>query len=467
VSRLPLPLRLTLAFALAMAAVLVATGVFLYVRLGSSLDAAIDEGLEARGADVAALVARNERGLGPGLESASRDQDERFAQVLAVGGGIVDATPQVSGRPLVDADEMARAMREGPFTLERHDVPGIDGRARLLAMPIESAEPGAVLVVGASLEERDDAVRELLGALLVVGPAALLLASLLGYALATAALRPVESMRAEAAAISAAEPGRRLPLPRARDEVFRLGATLNDMLARLEGALARERSFVADASHELRTPLALLKAELELALRRPRTAAELEQALRSAAAETDHLTRLTEDLLVLARSDQARLPLRRAPVSAAATLSKVASRFRQEAENAGRTIAVDAPDGVEVVGDGDRLEQALGNVVQNALHHGGGSIRLSAVESDARVELHVVDKGAGFPPEFLPRAFERFSRADEARSGDRAGLGLAIVDVIAKAHGGSAHAANRGDGGADVWLSIPTRKRGDATDAGS
>jgi two-component system OmpR family sensor kinase len=455
VTGLPLRLRLTLVFALAMAAVLAGTGAFLYVRLGSSLDAAIDEGLQARAADVAVLVAREEGGLGKSRGSGVRDQDERFAQVLAVGGGVVDATPQVSARPLLEPDQTARAAREGAFTLELRDVPGVDGRARLLAMPVESPEGSLVLVVGSSLEERDDAVRELLGALLVVGPAALLLASLLGYALAAAALRPVESMRAEAAAISAAEPGRRLPLPRSRDEVFRLGTTLNHMLERLEGALARERSFVADASHELRTPLALLKAELELALRRPRSAEELEQALRSAAAETDHLVRLAEDLLVLARSDQGRLPLRRAPLSAAAMLSEVAGRFRREAEKTRRAVRVDAPEGVELVGDGDRLAQAVGNLVENALRHGHGSICLSAVEWDARVELHVVDEGAGFPPAFLPRAFERFSRADEARSGERAGLGLAIVDMIARAHGGSARAANRAGGGADVWLSIP------------
>jgi heavy metal sensor kinase len=455
VSRLPLRLRLTLAFALAMAAVLIGTGAFLYLRLGSSLDAAIVEGLEARAADVAALLARDEASLGAGSGSGSRDPDERFAQVLAVDGGIVDATPQVSERPLLEPDQTARALRDGALTLELRDVPGIEGRARLFAMPLERREAGRVLVVGASLEERDDAVRQLLGALLVVGPAALLLASLLGYALATAALRPVESMRAEAAAISGAQPGRRLPLPRSRDEVFRLGATLNEMLERLEAALARERSFVADASHELRTPLALLKTELELALRRPRSAAELEEALRSAAAETDHLTGLAEDLLVLARSDQGRLPLRRAPVSAAAVLSQVAGRFRREAEKAGRAIVVDAHGGVEVVGDGDRLERALVNLVENALHHGDGAIRLSTAESNGHVELHVVDEGAGFPPEFLPRAFERFSRADEARSGERAGLGLAIVELIAQAHGGWAGAANREGGGADVWLSIP------------
>ena len=138
------------------------------------------------------------------------------------------------------------------------------------------------LVVGASLEDRDEALDELLAQLLVVGPLALLLASGAGYFLAAAALRPVESMRREAAEITGDAAGRRLPLPRARDEIHRLGETLNDMLGRLQESLTRERRFVADASHELRTPLALLQTELELALRHKRTPGELEDALRSA-----------------------------------------------------------------------------------------------------------------------------------------------------------------------------------------
>jgi signal transduction histidine kinase len=314
-----------------------------------------------------------------------------------------------------------------------------------------------VVVVGASLEERDEALNGFLGELLIVGPIALVLASLLGYGVATAALRPVEAMRAEAAGVSAAEPGRRLPLPRARDEISRLGSTLNEMLDRLGRALQRERSFVADASHELRTPLALLKTELELALRNPRSQAELEQALRSAAAETDRLAQLAEDLLVLARSDQGRLPLRSTAVSVQAVLLAVAARFGRRAEEAGRAIEVDAADGLVVPADAVRLEQALGNLVENALRHGKGSIRLSAVEADGRVELHVLDEGRGIPPEFVPRAFERFTRADQSRAGAGAGLGLAIAQVIAQAHDGFARAANRPEGGADFWISIPAR----------
>ena len=217
-------------------------------------------------------------------------------------------------------------------------------------------------------------------------------------------------MRSEAALISAAEPGRRLSVPPASDEVSRLGETLNAMLGRLEFALERERSFVAEASHELRTPLALLKAELDLAASRPRSQAELEQVLRSAGEETDRLVRLADDLLVLARADGGHLALLREPVSIADIFDTVARRFRSRAEHAGRALEVDVSDERSITADRLRLEQALGNLVENAFRHGSGSVRLAAFETGDDVELHVADEGAGFAPGFLPRAFERFGR---------------------------------------------------------
>jgi two-component system OmpR family sensor kinase len=436
-NRLPIRLRLALAFALAMAVVLAAMSAFLYFRLGSSLDESVDQGLQTRAAELSALAARGDTSLDQGL-----GDDEASAQVLDPTGRVIDATPQLGDRPLLEPGELSEAT-QGEVRLERNGT-------RLLATPVDARGETLVVVVGASLEERDEALSGFLGELLIGGPIALFLASLLGYGVATAALRPVEAMRAEAAEVSAVEPGRRLPLPRARDEISRLGTTLNDMLGRLERALERERSFVADASHELRTPLALLKTELELALRNRRSREELEQALRSAAAETDRLAQLAEDLLVLARSDQGRLPLRREPVSVYDVLSGVAARFGRRAEEAGRAIEVDAVDGLVVPADAVRLEQALGNLIENALRHGEGSIRLRAVEANGQVELHVQDEGGGMPAEFAPRAFERFTRADHSRAGAGAGLGLAIAQLIATAHGGSAHVS-----GADVWLSIP------------
>jgi signal transduction histidine kinase len=431
--------------------VLAATGAVLYLRLGSSLDEAIDQGLEARLADAVALA-----GARGDLRSGRvADPEDSFTQVLDPSGGVVAVNPGVTVVSVLSASELA-ALGDGTvLRLERDAVAGVDGPARLLATRVQGPDGPRVVVVGASLEDREEAVGELLQQLALVGPVALVLVSLLGYGIATAALRPVESMRAEAEAISADQPGRRLPVPSARDEIARLGLTLNEMLARLEAAIERERRFVADAGHELRTPLALLQAELELALRRPRSPAELEQALRSAAVEADRLSRLAEDLFVLARSDQGQLPLRREPVEVAALVAGVLRRFATPAAARGRTIAVEAPSGLELEADPLRLEQALGNLVANALEHGRGTIQLSAVAENGRIELHVRDEGPGFPAGFLPRAFERFSRADESRSGGGAGLGLAIVSVIATAHAGSAHVANRADAGADAWLAIP------------
>ncbi len=436
-SRLPIRARLALAFAVAMAVVLAATGALVYLGLRSALDAAIDDSLQSRVED---LVAG---------ESPAANSDESRSQVI-VGPGRVGGP--AGERPLLDEQELRRVASGGMLRLERDHIVGIDGRARVLAQVIDAPEGRRVAVAAASLDDRDGALEDLLAQLLIFGPAALLLASLLGYGLATAALRPVEAMREEAATISGAESGQRLSTGRANDELGRLATTLNDMLERLDRALEHERSFIADASHELRTPLALLKAELELSLRRPRSPKELEGALRSAATETDRLTRLAEHLLVLARSDQGALTLRREPIVAESLAEEVAGRFSA----GGRPIEVDVPQGLGFSGDRVRLDQALGDLVANALEHGSGAVRITVAEDDGRVELHVLDEGPGFAPAFLPRAFERFARADGARTGGGAGLGLAIVDAIARAHGGSAQAANRSEGGADVWLSLPT-----------
>lgn len=448
--RVPIRVRLALAFAFAMAAVLVGIGLLLHARLGSSLDEAINSGLEARLADATVVAAAVQPRLGD-----SADPEESFAQVLATDGTLVDATSRAGGSPVLSGEELTSLGADAATRVERETAAGLEGRARLLAVAVTTPQGRRVVVVGASLHDRDEALQGLRTQLYVVGPLALVLASLLGYGIATAALRPVDAMRAEAAGISAAEPGRRLPVPPARDEISRLADTLNAMLDRLEAALERERGFVADASHELRTPLAVLQAELELALRRPRSAAELEEALRSAAAETDRVTQLAEALLVLARSDQGQLALRREQANAREIVDRVAARFAGRAAATGRSIAVHADDGVIVSADVPRLEQALGNLVANALEHGGGAISLTAAAHDGKVELHVLDEGPGFPPAFVTHAFERFSRADLARSRGGAGLGLAIVDAIARAHGGSAHIASSEPGGADVWLAIP------------
>ncbi len=444
-ARLPIRAKLTLAFTGVMAVLLLAAGIALSVLATHNLDSAIDDGLAARAGDAAALVRSGAR---PGALTRT---GETFAQVMEADGRVIDTTSGAGPTPLLTPAELVRARRE-PVIAEREGDEG--GGLRLLARPARTDAGTVVVVVGESLAQRDRAIAGLRALLAVGGPLALLLASLVGYAMAAAALRPVERMRRRAAAITAAEAGGRLPVPTADDEISRLGHTLNAMLGRLEAAFARERAFVADASHELRTPLAILRTELELALRGRHTRAELEAALRSAAEETDRLSSLAEDLLVIARSDQGRLPIRCEDLDADDLLERVARRFGTRGRAAGRSVRPEPAPGLRVRADPDRIEQALGNLVDNALRYGGGAIALSAQRRDGSVELHVRDEGPGFPPAFLPRAFERFTRADEARSRGGTGLGLAITAAIAGAHGGSAHATN-GPQGADVWIALP------------
>jgi signal transduction histidine kinase len=446
VSRLPIRLRLTLVFTLAMAVVLAAMGIFVYSLVGSDLSAALDRELRSRAQDLSALVERNgslERTGSPFIEHG-----EAFAELLAPDGSVLDATPTIGSFRLLDDAELERAA-SAPTFVNRESVPGLDEPARMLAVPVDRG----VLVVGATRENRAESLESLRDAFLIGGALVLLLSSLGGYLLAGAALRPIEAMRRRAGEISASSLHERLPVAPTNDEVARLGETLNAMLERLEDGLERERRFVSDASHELRTPLTMLRTELELALRRSRTPEELEQSIRSAAAETDRLSRIADDLLLLARTEQGKLPLRAEPTDLVDVLETVRTRFGARAELEGRSLSVDVDDAPVARVDRLRLEQALGNLVDNALRHGTGAITITAATSDSAAELHVLDEGPGFPDGFGDKAFEPFSRA--APAGEGSGLGLAIVATIVRAHQGEVAAAARTGGGADVWIRLP------------
>lgn len=441
-----------------MALVLGATGVFVYLRFSSELDATINSGLRTRANDVASLVKEADSGLREGNQNLV-GREESFAQVLDSSGAVVDSSLAIGDRALLTPAELRRALR-GPIYLDRGSLPGLADAARLLAVPVQARGRERVVVVGTSTEARDESLTDLAQLLLLGGPIALLLASLAAYGVAAAALKPVEAMRARAAEISAAAPDRRLPVPPSDDEVARLGRTLNEMLERLGEALEHERAFVADASHELRTPLAILRTELELALAAGRSPEELRAALASAAEETDRLTQLSEDLLTIAQTVRGELPLRRTRLELKETLESVGQRFSRRAEEGGREIELSAA--AELVLDADRLrlDQAVGSMVDNALRYGAGTISIEASRAGDSVEIHVLDRGQGFPREFLGRAFERFSRASASDRDGGSGLGLAIVQTVARAHGGEAHAANRGGGGADVWLTLPAGPAG-------
>lgn len=416
--RLPVRVKLTLAFTIAIAAVLTATALFLYLRLRAELDTRIDESLHTR---LELVSSRLEEGRG-GARAVTRavargEEGSGFVQILVPGSGtVVGAREGLGDEAVLDPADLRRFAADG----ETHDLQSEQpelGAVRILAGSVVTGSRHYVVAVGATLEDRNEALSNLRTLLLVGGPIALVLAALSGWVVVGAALRPVDRM-----------------------------------LVRLEDGLRRERTFVADASHELRTPLTMLKTELELMRRERPVGNDFDAAVEAAIGDTDRLANLSEDLLVLARADRDRLPLKCERLDVAQLLSSVAERYPTD-----RVQVESLPPGEALVISADRLrlQQALGNLVDNALVHGGAPVTLSATSGSGAVELHVADPGQGFPPDYIPNAFDRFSQAAPGDDGGGTGLGLAIVRAIATAHGGKAGARNRDRGGADVWVELP------------
>jgi signal transduction histidine kinase len=440
VSRLPIRLRITAAFAVAMLLVIGAAGLFVYLRLEDDLDENIHANLDTRAQAVAAA--------GSADAGAAEEGEEGFAQVLTRDGRVLDSAGGARGAAL-DRSELERAGSD--VVVVDRSLPGIEGTARVLARTADRAS-GEIVVVGQSLDDRDETLSGVVASFAVGGPIAVLLASIAGYLLAAAGLRPVDEMRRRAREVSLSSAGERLPLPEARDEIRRLGETLNEMLDRLQRSFDRERRFVADAGHELRTPVAIVKAELEGAMLTGDFGPDVREALAAAIEECDRLAQLAEDLLVVARSAEG-LPLRPEEIPARTLLEDARERFAGRAAERNRTIRVEAEDGLLLRGDPLRVRQALGNLVDNALRHGDGEIVLRSRTANEGVELEVSDRGLGFEPGFADRAFERFARGDRARTRGGTGLGMAIVRAISEAHGGRAEIVPGADGATvRIWL---------------
>jgi signal transduction histidine kinase len=447
--RLPIRWRLTVTFAAVMAVLLAALIAFLFLRFRSDLDYNIDQSLRARAQDIAGLVRQQDSASTRGALRRLAPSADNVVQVLSLDGRVLASTEGAGEPVLLRETELAAAARR-PRLITR-------GKAlRLYSLPLPADRK--IVVAGVSLAERDAALDKLETALATGTPPALLLATIAAYALAAAALRPVERMRGRAALISTDELGTRLPLPDTRDEIRRLGVTLNEMLDRLEDGLHRERLFIASASHELRMPLTVLRAELEVALRERAGVTGLRAAIGSAIEETDRISRLAEDLLTLARAEDGTLPVALEPVAVAQLLDDLRARFAPLVGEQQRTLSVDVsalePGGVALA-DPARVLQAISNLIDNTLRYGAGPVTLRAQSTPTAVTVHVCDRGPGFDEALLPRALDRFSRADPARRRGGVGLGLAVVQTIARAHGGRAGARNLDGGGADVWIELP------------
>ena len=342
-------------------------------------------GLRAR---AQALIASGNlvRGL-PQTSGHLADNDESFAQVLSGDGRILAATRSVAREPLLRRTELRH---DRPWLTDRRP-PGLE-TARLLEVPATVRGVRVYLVVGATLSDTREALTRLLVLFAIALPVALLASSLIGWLLAGAALRPVRRMSAEAAAITDADPARRLAVPTGDRGLAILATTVNATFDRLQTAIRRERTFAANASHELRTPLTILKAEVDTALSAPRSPHELREALESAASEIRHLIAIAEGLLVIARMVEGRMPVERLPTSLAALVGGRAEAFSGMARERDLELVVRAGDEVVEL-DPTRVRQAIDNLLDNAVRHcAAGRSRDSHRD---RCRGHRVDHGAG------------------------------------------------------------------------
>jgi signal transduction histidine kinase len=435
--RWPIRIRLAAAFTAMMALVLIAVAAATVADTRESLDSAVTESLSYQLADLRPIAASAQ----PQLAGADPDTAQ---QVITPDGQLLASTANLGGQAALSPAELDSA-RHGQLVADHSQLGNLQGPVRIAAGPVPG---GRVVVAAESLSDRDAAVADLRDELAVAFPLVLLAAAIGAYLLAAAALRPVERMRARAAGISAPDAHARLPIPPARDEIHRLGTTFNELLERLQNALERERQFVTDAGHELRTPLSLLTTELELALRRPRSNPELIEALRSALQETTRLSRLTRDLLTVADTGSHEEP---PTIDLRTHLQAIADRYCHTLNG---QLSVECPTNLHIRADPDDLDRIISNLVDNAAEHGAAPITIRADRAHGAVEIRVRDHGHGFEPDFLPHVFDRFSRADMARTAGGAGLGLAIVDTLTRRNHATVLVRNHPGGGAEVTINL-------------
>lgn len=437
--------RTTAAATLVVAVVFTVGGVALLALLGASLRGAAAEAAETRAEELAATVEQS----GPDAVGGDLGEDEDpddvpdlVWQVTRDGAVVASAGTGGLGLPYAEDDDGEQVR--------------LDDEAYVLAVETAEAPDGTehVVTVASTLDDADDSVAALWPLLAVGVPVAVLVVAAITWAAAGRALRPVEAIRAEVAEIGAGALERRVPEPATRDEVGRLATTMNDMLGRLEQASVRQRQFVSDTSHELRSPLASLRQTAEVARVHP-DALEPGELTEAVLEETARMQHLVEQMLVLTRTEEGAAARRRSDVDVDDLVLGEARRVRRERSD----LEVDAADvgPARVHADQPALAQVVRNLVDNAVRHAEGRVRLACgVDGDA-VLVTVDDDGRGVAPDDRGRVFERFVRLDEARSRDAggSGLGLAIVREIARAHGGDAWVEDAALGGARFVVRLP------------
>jgi len=404
----------------------------------------VDEVAEAARAQASEVVRQLEAGRPPVLEVAGAD--EQLIQVMTPAGAVVASSLNMEGRPAV--------VRLAPGQSANVVTPLDDDEFVAVAEGAQTSDGPRIVLVARALVDVLDTTTVITRLLIIGLPLLVAVVALTTWFAVGRALAPVEAIRREVDAISAAQLHRRVPQPKADDEIGRLAATMNRMLERLESARNSQRRFVSDASHELRSPITVIRQHAEVALAHPDrvTAAELAEVV---LAEQQRMQRLVEDLLLLARADE-HVPLAREAVDLDDLAFEEGHRLRSTTSKHVDTSGVSA---VRVQGDADALRRVIRNVGENAARHASSRVDITLVERRNGVVLTIDDDGPGIPESERARVLQRFVRLDEARSRDEggSGLGLSIVDEVVRAHGGSMSIEQSPLSGARITVTLPVQ----------
>jgi two-component system, OmpR family, sensor kinase len=455
--------KLTLYYLALLTAVLVFFGVAIYTYLARSLVTIIDDSL----ASTARSIERRMR-LEEIEEIYNADHDEQMVvapqivQIISEDGSITDEPiPDKAHRLTVNREELRQITDDA---VHFNTLKLSTGEQIRVALQRTKDQEGQTFFirVGQSLSPLQSARLQLIILLALAGPLALLLGSYGGLLLANQALHPVDRLTRAAEEIEAGDLSKRVQVPDKMDELGRLAVTFNRMIARLQAAFERQRQFTADASHELRTPLAVMRGDIEIALRRPRKPEEYRSVLTSNLEEIIRLSRLVEDLLMLARGDAGQTLLQCEPMDLAELCAQVTEYLSPLAEDKGQQLLYTPPEvtPITVNGDAQRLKQMLLNLLDNALKYTppDGTIHLRLTQEEQKAVLSVSDTGRGIPEEDLPHIFNRFfrhSRSTSDKTVQGFGLGLSIVKWIVDSHGGKISAASTVGQGSTFIVKLP------------
>ncbi|NOZ57420.1 MAG: HAMP domain-containing protein [Calditrichaeota bacterium] len=454
--------RLTLWSVAALAAILAIFSATATWNMRQALLRALEHTLEMQ-ADAVADSYDPEEGRFNVLHEGEEEANEALSawiRIVAEDGGILYETAAMGAAGWPFPYDRASELRDrADFFFQK--LVSRSGRSYLAV--IYPVWRGSQLVAWVQLalptKQVSDPLHRLIVSLLIAAPVALLLAGFTGYWLADRALRPVEVIRSRAESISQANLAARVPVPGRGDELSRLAETFNAMLDRLEAAFKAQQRFIADASHELKTPIAILRARWENEINDADLPQEVRTQLTRDVEELARLNKLVEDLLLLTRADEGKIPLAREPVSLDELLNSLLEDARTLASGKEQKIHTEITTCGTVQGDRNRLYQLFLNLVDNAVKYSqpGATIRITCERRGARVVVAVQDDGPGIPPEDLPLIFDRFYRVDKSRSRELggSGLGLSICKWIAEAHGGSITVQSQPGQGTRVEVSLP------------